>query len=140
MSEENKALARTFYERVNTGDLSVVDELVADDFVDHEEFPGIPPDKDGVRQFFAMLRSAFPDSHFEAHEVLGEDDLVNARFVFTGTQQGEFMGVPATGKRVEVGGFDLVRIRDGQVTEHWGVMDAMALMQQLGAIPAEAPA
>ena len=140
MSEENKTLARTFYERVNAGDLSVVDELVADDFVDHEEFPGIPPTKDGVAQFFAMTRSAFPDMQFEAREVLGDDDLVNARFVFTGTQQGEFMGVPATGKRVEVGGFDLVRIRDGQVTEHWGVMDAMALMQQLGAIPAEAPA
>jgi steroid delta-isomerase-like uncharacterized protein len=140
MSEENKALARSFYERVNAGDLSVVDELVADDFVDHEEFPGIPSNKDGVKQFFAMTRSAFPDLRFEAQEVVAEDDLVSMRFVFTGTQQGEFMGVPPTGKQVEVGGFDLVRIENGQVTEHWGVLDAMALMQQLGAVPAEAPA
>ena len=140
MSEENKALARSFYERVNAGDLGVVDELVADDFVDHEEFPGIPRNKDGVKQFFAMTRSAFPDMRFEAHEVLADGDLVCARFAFTGAHQGEFMGVPATGKQVEVGGFDLVRIENGQVTEHWGVLDAMALMQQLGAIPAEAPA
>jgi predicted ester cyclase len=72
--------------------------------------------------------------------MVAEGDLVSARFVFTGTHQGEFMGVPATGKRVEVEGFDLVRVRDGRATEHWGQMDAMALMQQLGAIPAEAPA
>jgi steroid delta-isomerase-like uncharacterized protein len=140
MSEDYKALARRFYDGVNAGDLSVVDELVADDFVDHEEFPGIPTDKEGVRQFFVMFRAAFPDMHMEAHETLADGDLVSVRFVFTGTQQGEFMGIPATGKRVEVEGFDMVRLRDGQVTEHWGVMDAMALMQQLGAIPAEAPA
>jgi steroid delta-isomerase-like uncharacterized protein len=140
MSEENKVLTRRFYEGVSAGDLSVVDELVADDLVEHEEFPGIPSTKDGVRQFFAMFRAAFPDMRMEAHEMVAEGDLVSARFVFTGTHQGEFMGVPATGKRVEVEGFDLVRFRDGQATEHWGQMDAMALMQQLGAVPEQAPA
>jgi steroid delta-isomerase-like uncharacterized protein len=140
MSEDHKAIATRFYDGVNAGDLSVVDELVADDFVDHEEFPGIPTDKEGVRQFFVMFRAAFPDMRMEAREVLGDGDLVSARFVFTGTHEGEFMGLPATGKRVEVEGFDMVRLRDGQVTEHWGVMDAMALMQQLGAIPEQAPA
>jgi steroid delta-isomerase-like uncharacterized protein len=140
MSEENKALVRTFYERVSRGDLSVVDELVADDLVEHEEFPGIPSNKEGVKLFFEMFRAAFPEMRMEAREMVAEGDLVSARFVFTGTHQGEFMGVPATGKRVEVEGFDLVRVRDGRATEHWGQMDAMALMQQLGAIPAEAPA
>jgi steroid delta-isomerase-like uncharacterized protein len=140
MSEENKALVRTFYERVSAGDMSVVDELVADDLVEHEEFPGIPSNKEGVKLFFEMFRAAFPDMNMEARETVAEGDLVSARFVFTGTHRGEFMGVPATGKRVEVEGFDLVRVRDGLATEHWGQMDAMALMQQLGAIPAEAPA
>jgi steroid delta-isomerase-like uncharacterized protein len=140
MSEENKALVRRFYDEVTAGDMSVVDELVADDLVEHEEFPGIPSNKEGVKLFFEMFRAAFPDMHMEAREMIAEGDLVSARFVFTGTHQGEFMGVPATGKRVEVEGFDLVRIRDGQATEHWGQMDAMALMQQLGAIPEQTPA
>jgi predicted ester cyclase len=58
----------------------------------------------------------------------------------SGTHQGEFMGMPPTGKRFEVEGFDMVRVRDGQFTEHWGLFDTMTMMQQLGAIPAPAPA
>ena len=69
-----------------------------------------------------------------------EGDLLCFRSTTTGTHEGEFMGVPPTGKRISVPGFDMVRVRDGQVTEHWGLIDAMTLMQQLGAIPAEAPA
>jgi predicted ester cyclase len=71
----------------------------------------------------------------EPHEMLAEGDMVCARVTFSGTHQGEFMGLPPTGKRIEVDAIDIVRIRDGQVAEHWGVFDAMLMMQQLGAIP-----
>jgi steroid delta-isomerase-like uncharacterized protein len=125
---------------VSAGNLAVIDDTVVDDFVDHEEFPGIEPNKDGVKKFFAMLRGAFPDLRMEANEILVEGDLVCARGTFTGTHQGEFMGVPASGKPIEVTAFDMLRLRDGQFSEHWGVMDAMTMMQQLGAIPEQAPA
>jgi steroid delta-isomerase-like uncharacterized protein len=140
MSDEAKRLLARFYDEVNAGNLEVIEELIAEDFVEHEEFPGISPDREGVRQFFTMFRAAFPDMRMEAREVIAEDDLLCCRSTMSGTHQGEFMGMPPTGKRFEVTGFDLVRIRDGQVTEHWGVMDAMKMMQQLGAIPEQAPA
>jgi steroid delta-isomerase-like uncharacterized protein len=140
MAEDPKTFVRRFFDGVNAGDFSVIDELVADDFVEREEFPGIEPNKAGVRQFFDMFRSAFPDFRMETHEIVAEGDLACVRSTTTGTHEGEFMGVPPTGKRIEVPGFDLVRIRDGQAVEHWGLLDAMTLMQQLGAIPEEAPA
>ena len=140
MAEGAKALLSRFYAEVNAGNLGVIDELIAEDFVEHEEFPGIAKDKEGVKQFFTIFRSAFPDMRMDAHEVLADGDLLCARATMSGTHQGEFMGMPPSGKRFEVTGFDLLRIRDGQVTEHWGLMDAMKMMQQLGAIPEQAPA
>jgi len=135
MPEDAKSLVRRFYEEVGAGNLGVIDELVADDFIDHEEFPGLEPSKEGVKKFFAMLSSAFPDLRMEVHEMLADGDLVSARVIATGTQQGDFMGMPSSGKHVKVQVFDIVRIRDRQVSEHWGLMDAMTMMQQLGGIP-----
>lgn len=140
MAEDNKERTRQFYAAMSEGNLDAVDEYIAEDFVDHEEFPGISRDKEGVRQFFTLMRGAFPDFQMEPQEMIAEGDLVAVRAVFTGTQEGEFMGVPATGRTVQVGGFDIIRIRDGKATEHWGLMDAMTMMQQLGAIPEQAPA
>src|SRR3954462_3637674 len=117
MPDDNKTAARRFYAEVNAGNLDIVDELVADDFVEHEEFPGIEPTKEGVRQFFGMFRAAFPDLNMEPHEVVAEDNLVTARVTFTGTHQGDFMGVPPSGKQIEVQAIDMLRIRDGQATE-----------------------
>ena len=140
MSDANRQLAQRFYEAVNSGDLDTAMELVADDFVDHEEFPGIPSNRDGVRQFFELFRSAFPDFRIEPHHIVAERDLVAVHMTMTGTHQGEFMGVAPTGRRMEVPGMDLVRIRDGKAAEHWGVTDNLAMMQQLGAMAEEAPA
>ena len=140
MPADPKSVMRRFFDGVNSGDLSVIDDLVADDFVEHQPLPGIAADKEGVRQFFESFRSAFPDFQMELHESVAEGDLACARSTTTGTHQGEFMGIPPTGKRIEVQGYDLVRIRDGQATEHWGLLDALTMMQQLGAIPEQAPA
>lgn len=136
----DKRMLNHFYEEVNAGNLDVIDDVIAEDFVEHEDFPGISPDKEGVRQFFTTFRAAFPDMHMESHEVLADGDLLCCRSTMSGTQEGEFMGMPPTGKHFEVTGFDLLRVRGDQVTEHWGVMDSMKMMQQLGAIPEQAPA
>ena len=140
MPQDPKGLVRRFYDEVSAGNVAVIDELLADDMIDHETDPGAPPGKEGVKQFFARFQGAFPDLRMEPHEMLAEGDLVCARITMSGTHKGEFMGLPPTGKRFEIEGIDIIRVRDGLVTEHWGVTDALALMQQLGAIPEQAPA
>ena len=136
--ETNKELTSRFLEGVfNQHDLSVFDELIAVDFVEHEEVPvpGITPDKAGSRQGFALMFEAFPDMHIEVENMVANGDRVAIRSTFTGTHQGEMMGIPATGKQVRVGAMDIVRLRDGKTTDHWGVLDNLGMLMQLGVIP-----
>jgi steroid delta-isomerase-like uncharacterized protein len=139
MPEDHKNLVRRFYEEISAGNLEIIDELVADDVVEHEEFPGIEPNKEGVKQFFTLFRTAFPDLRMEPHEMLAEDDLVCARVTITGTHDSEFMGMAPSGKPIEVETIDMLRIREGQAVEHWGVTDTMTMMHQLGAFGEQAP-
>jgi steroid delta-isomerase-like uncharacterized protein len=137
-TEQNKALYRQFVEEVfNQGNVNAIDELVAPDFIEHEELPpGIPTDREGVKQLSIMLRSAFPDLKATIDDVLAEGDKVVARMTWTGTQKGEFMGIPPTGKSVSIGVIDIVRFAGNKFVEHWGLMDSAGMMQQLGAVPA----
>jgi len=137
---DSKSIIQRFYDEITAGNFDVVDELVADDFIEHEEFPGIESNKAGVKQFFTMFRAAFPDMRMDAHEIVAEGDLICVRGTMSGTHQGDFMGLPPSGRQFSVEGFDMVRMRDGQFTEHWGLFDSLAMMQQLGAIPDQAPA
>jgi steroid delta-isomerase-like uncharacterized protein len=127
---------RRFYDRINSGDLDQVIELLADDFVDHEEMPGFAPGREGARQLFTMFRAAFPNMHWEAEDVFGAGDKVAARVRVTGTNEGELMGMPASGRSVSVQVIDIIRFGDdGLAHEHWGVFDMMSMMQQLGVAP-----
>ena len=135
------ATARRFYDLINTGDLDRFGDALADDFVEHEETPGLAPTKEGVLEFFRMYRAAFPDMRMEPQDVLVSGDKVVIRARVTGTHQGELMGMPATGKRVDVQLIDIMRFGDdGLALEHWGVIDSLAMMQQLGAVPDDPPA
>lgn len=136
-TEENKALVRQMVEAVfNQGNLSRADEFLAPDFIEREELPpGIARGREGVKQLTGMLRSAFPDFKATIDDVVAEGDKVVIRQTWTGTHQGEFMGVPPTGKSVSFQVIDIIRMAGGKGVEHWGVMDSMGLMQQLGAIP-----
>ncbi len=138
---EHEVTMRRLYELISAGDIDGFGEHVADGFVEHEELPGLEPSKEGVKQMFRMYRTAFPDLRMEAEDVLVSGDKVVARARATGTHQGEFMGMPATGRRVDVQLIDIIRFGDdGLALEHWGVLDALGMMQQLGAIPAPAAA
>ena len=138
---DHEATMRRLYELISAGDIDGFGEHVADEFVEHEATPGFEPSKEGVKQMFHMYRAAFPDLRMEAEDVLASGDKVVARVRATGTHQGEFMGMPATGKSVDVQVIDIMRFGgDGLVVEHWGLFDALGMMQQLGAIPAPAPA
>lgn len=137
---EDTGLIRRFYEEVLAGgNLDLIDELASSEFVDHEEgVPGQPPGLEGVRFFVGVMRDAFPDLRAEVAPTMADGDLEAARAMLRGTHEGEFMGVPATGNSVEFETLDIVRLEGGKVVEHWGVTDTMSLMQQIGAIPAEA--
>jgi steroid delta-isomerase-like uncharacterized protein len=132
---------RKLYDLINAHDVDGFGDLMADDFVEHEETPGLSPTKEGVQEFFRMYIAAFPDLRFEAEDVLVSGDKGVARVRVTGTHRGDFIGIPATGKAIDVQAIDIIRFgADGLAREHWGVFDAMAMMQQLGVVPSEAPA
>jgi predicted ester cyclase len=132
----NKDTMTRFYDGISSGDLSVVEELLAEDFIEHDEFPGIPAGREGVRQFFEMARAGFPDLRLRVLHLVEEGDVVVGHGLFEGTHEGDFMGVAPTGKRVSVPIADVVRVDgDGLAVEHWGVTDTGMMMQQLGAVP-----
>ncbi len=134
--EKNSAAMKRFYDEVvNKGTLTLIDELVAAEFVDHEEFPGGKPGREGLKEFFTMFRVAFPDLHFQVNDMVAKGDKVWAYITIHGTHKGQFMDMAATGKKMEVKGFDIVRFVNGKAVEHWGLTDSMTMMQQLGAIP-----
>lgn len=136
MSEGNKAVVRRFIEEViNAGNLDAADELIAPGHINHDPTaPEVPPGPEGIKQLIGMYREAFPDIRFEIAEMVSEGDTVAHRWTFTGTHEGEMMGVAPTGNRVEVMGVEINRVEDGRITASHTVSDAMGLMQQLGAL------
>jgi steroid delta-isomerase-like uncharacterized protein len=135
--EQNKALVHQMVEEIfNRGNIGRADEFLSPDFVEHEELPpGMPQGREGVKQMTTMMRNAFPDFKATIEDIIAEGDKVVIRMTWSGTQKGEFMGVPPTGKSVSFGVLDIIRIAGGKFVEHWGQMDSMRMMQQLGAIP-----
>jgi steroid delta-isomerase-like uncharacterized protein len=132
---------RRLYDLINAGDIAGFGRQLADDFVEHSEVPGLPPTKAGVLQNFQMLIKAFPDFQMNVQDAIASGDKAVARVRLTGTHQGEFMGIPATGKSAAVDLIDFTRFGDdGLAHEHWGLLDQLALMQQLGVIPTGSPA
>ena len=132
--EQNKAIVRRYIEEAwNQGRLYVVDDLIVPDFVQH--VPGVAQGRQGVKQFFAMIRAAFPDVHNTIEDVIAEDDKVAWRSTITGTHQGTFRGIPPTGRSIRMTTMNILRIRNGKFVENWGEQDNLGLMQQLGVIP-----
>jgi steroid delta-isomerase-like uncharacterized protein len=129
-------LRRRFDEEIiNAHNLDAIPKWFASDFVDHVDIPGMPPGVEGVTARHAMLFTAMPDIHITIDAVVAEGFTTAARFTITGTDTGGFMGMPATRKSVMVTGMDFMRFRDGLIVEHWGELDMMKLLQQLGVIP-----
>jgi steroid delta-isomerase-like uncharacterized protein len=140
--EENKALFRRMVEEVfNQGNVSTIDEFLAPNFIEREVLPpGTPGGLEGIKLLTMMFRTAFPDFHVRIDDMIAEGDKLVARTTWSGTQLGEFMGIPPSGKRVSFDVIDIIRLVEGKGVEHWGVMDSSTMMQQLGAIPAGPPA
>ena len=124
MSEHNKAMVRRMVEAINAGEEeAAVEELFA------------PRTARRVKRLFAEFRSAFPDWHEEAVQLVAEGDTVAGRFRCSGTHLGEFLGNPPTGKRMEVEEVFFVRAEDGRFVDFWGLEDSLGRMRQLGLLP-----
>ena len=113
------------------GNWALFDELFANDFVDHTPQPGVTADKRGVRALYQGLRAAFPDFHAVIHWQSVEDGLVTTYKVYYGTHRGTFLGIPPTGRAIHFETVDAMRVRDGKITDHWGVGNLYSLVQQL---------
>jgi len=139
---ENKASFRRIPEQIfNTGNLDAAGEVMKADYTEHIPMPaGFTPDREGFKKFVAMWRSAVPDlhytvTHFTADDLIGEGDFVVHRVTGRGTQTGEFMGIPPTGRPLEWTETHIGRYDGGMLVEHWGQIDVMSILQAMGVVP-----
>ena len=138
-AQENKEFVRRSEEAWNEGNLEEAFDHFADDYRENTPFPGLPPNKEGLKALLTAFRNAFPDAHVTIDLMVAEDDLVSYHSTARGTHTGEFMGIPPTGRQVEVGAIHIHRLADGKIVEHWGRSDQIGLMRQLG-VSLEQPA
>ena len=140
-AEENKALIRRWFAAMDTGDLDIIEELLPEDYVDHNPpLPDLPDGREGVRQAVLALRHAFPDAVHTIEDQMAEGDKVMTRVRVRGTFQGEILGFAPTGKVVEVRGIAVHRVAGGRLVEHWAHMDMVGFMEQIGDTAVTQPA
>ena len=117
--EDNKRLVRQLFEAVNTKNVDAVDDLMVENYQDNDAYPGQPQGREGYKQIGAYLLSAFPDSQLTIQDIMAEGDKVVVRSTWSGTHQGEFMGIAATGKQVSTTAINIYRIENGKLVEEW---------------------
>lgn len=136
-----RAVIQTFNDRVwNMGELAMIDETFATNWVWHSNPPGLPPDRKGLKQLVVTFRAAFTDIRASVDDQVAEGDMVAWRWTFQAKHVGEFMGIPPTDKHVMFRGISIDRTADGKFAERWDSADQLGLLQQLGVIAATAPA
>lgn len=136
--EANKELARRFFQEIwNEGEEAAIDRYIPEHAAGND--PDFGSGREGFRRQWKQWRAAFPDLHFAIDDLIGEGNKVLTRWTLTGTHQGEFLGIPATGRRINVSGMSLDRIENGMVVEGFDGWDALGLRRQLGAIPEDGP-
>jgi predicted ester cyclase len=133
MQTPDAVLRRLIDEGFSGGRLEVADEVIDPAMIEHQDFgPDHAAGAEGVKAVIASLRRAFPDFRLEIEDITVDDDVAWSRNVATGTNDGSFMGNPPTGRTMRIDVIDVVRVRDGRITEHWGVPDRLGVLRQLG--------
>ena len=132
--EENKNIVRRYQEIYNSNAVDRLTEVLAEDLLTPNIMPGIPKGIEGAKTAHQIMLAAFPDYHTLIEDMIAEGDKVAARIRMTGTNTGDFMGIPATGKHIEFTGMYIVRIVNRKIVEHWGEEDGVSLLQQLGVL------
>ena len=121
-------------ELLTTRDPALVDEFFAENFRSHNMPAGFPPGRDGVRRFFAAFAEGLSDLDVSVDVLLAEDELVAVRTTTRGTHSGPLLGIPASGRRIEIDGTDILRVRDGRIVEHWGLTNTVGALEQVGGL------
>jgi predicted ester cyclase len=140
-AEQNKQLVRRFYEEIDKGNLAVIDELVAEDYLDHNPppFPGLPPGREGVKQAFKIFWEATP-GHHNIEDQIAEGDKVVTRLTSYGKHEGDLPGAPRTGNDLRMTSITIHRLADGKLIEKWAEKDLIGFLKQIGVMPSQAPA
>ncbi|GAA2373040.1 ester cyclase [Nonomuraea africana] len=135
-TEENKALVRRFYAEIDKGNIDAMDELVAEDYLDHTPppFPGFGSGRDGLKQVFRLFWEATPGTH-DIEDQIAEGDKVVTRLTARGVHKGDLPGIPATGRQLTVTATVVHRIENGRLAEKWSDKDLLGFLQQLGVLP-----
>lgn len=133
-TEENKRIARRFIDEVSgKGNVDLIDELFAEDVIDHTPL-GETRGREAIKELFENLSAAFSTHDTTIEEIIAEDDMVALRGPSMLTHEGEFMGIEPTGREVQIEGMDFLRIQDGKIAERWVQLDMLGMMQQLGVV------
>jgi steroid delta-isomerase-like uncharacterized protein len=133
-TEAGKAIVRQFADAINTDNETAFLDLLIPDVVDHYGLPGLPPGREGWNMNRKILRTAFPDCHWDEEDLIADGNRVVGRYTLRGTHLGDFLGIPATGNTITVSNIHIFRIDDGKIVEHWGHGDDMGMMRQIGAM------
>lgn len=132
--DENKAVVLRWFAELDRGNLEIVDELIAADYVDHNPaLPNLPAGREGVRQYVRILKAAFPDAAHTIDDIIAEGSKVMTRVTARGTFLGECIGYQPNGNIVEISGIAVHRVENGQLVEHWAHADMAGFMHQIGA-------
>lgn len=136
MSTQNKVILRRFFEELfNQGNLAAADEIVSENYINHNAVPGEAPERAGLTHFVLYVRAAFRDLNCMIDDQIAEGDKVTTRWTATGIHHGPFAGIPATGKAVAITAINIHRVTNGQIQEGWLNWDALGFLQQVGAFP-----
>jgi predicted ester cyclase len=135
-TEENKRLVLRFYEEIDKGNLDALDELVAENYVDHNPppFPGLVQGCEGLKQIFKMFWKATP-GHHHIEDQIAEGDKVVTRLTSYGKHEGDLPGAPKTGNDLKMTSITIHRIADGKIVEKWSEKDTITFLQQIGIMP-----
>jgi steroid delta-isomerase-like uncharacterized protein len=136
MADLKSKVQRTI-EVLNDGNVALIDELYAPDYINRTTPPGVAPTRDGFKHWVTALRTAFPDIRYTIDDSIEAGDRLVTRVTASGTMRGDFAGMPATGKRATWTEIHIVRVANERVVEHWGIVDQLGMLVQLGVIPAQ---
>jgi predicted ester cyclase len=141
-TETQKMIERIPLEILNNSKFELIDELYATNYVEHTPAPGVAPTREGFKQTAMALKTAFPDLRYTIEDVIESGDKIVHRLTASGTMKADFLGMPATGKHATWTEIHIGRVANGRLTDHWGLIDQVSMLVQLGVIqsPARVPA
>ena len=134
-AEENKDIMRRYFGVFEQGNIDLLDELLASDYLNHTPAtPEVPTGPEGVKGVVSMFRGGIPDLRVVVEDMIAEGDKVVTRYTMEGTHGGELFGVPPTGQQLSIKSISVERVSEGKIREHWRITDSLEMMQQLGLV------